>query len=134
MISAHASMSREEQLVGAADGNGSAAPLQRSTGSSPARAGWSKASSACRFPQIVPIRQGNAALLLPLARFRVEAEGAAPWCGRFVVGQPGQGSSLQPFRLDQGPRSTRGWRSTPSPDARTATRENSADAPVYPAA
>ena len=57
------------------------------------------------FAQIVPIRQGNAALLLPLARFRLEADGAAPVVRTFVVGQPsGANAALQPFRLDLGPR------------------------------
>jgi hypothetical protein len=44
------------------------------------------------------------ALLLPLARFRLEAEGARPLVRTFAVGQPGDGAALQPFRLDQGPR------------------------------
>ena len=56
------------------------------------------------FPQIVPIRQGKAAMLLPLARFRLEVEGAAPVVRTFVVGQPGAAAGLQPFRLDLGPR------------------------------
>ena len=56
------------------------------------------------FGQIVPIRQGNAALLLPLARFRLEAEGSAPVVRTFAVGLPGAKAALQPFRLDLGPR------------------------------
>ncbi|MBO9519800.1 MAG: hypothetical protein J7493_17210 [Porphyrobacter sp.] len=101
MISAHASMSREEQLAG--PGRSATAPqsIER------LEPGESKViSGAFRVPfsQIVPIRQGSTALLLPLARFRVEAEGSEPVVRTFVVGQPGEGSALQPFRLDLGPR------------------------------
>jgi hypothetical protein len=102
MIAAHASMSREEQLAGPQAGSG--APLQRIERLEPGETRVVEGEFRLPFPQIVPIRLGNAALLLPLARFRVEAEGAQPLVRTFVVGQPGQGSSLQPFRLDQGPR------------------------------
>ena len=101
MISAHASMTREQQLSGPGAG---AATLQRIERLDPGESRIVEGEFRLPFPQIVPIRQGNAALLLPLARFRVEAEGAQPLVRTFVVGQPGQGSSLQPFRLDQGPR------------------------------
>jgi hypothetical protein len=102
MIAAHASMSREEQLAGPRAGTG--APAQHIERLDPGETRVVEGEFRLPFPQIVPIRQGNAALLLPLARFRVEAEGAQPLVRTFVVGQPGQGSSLQPFRLDQGPR------------------------------
>jgi len=102
MISAHASMSREEQLAGPRTGDG--APAQRIERLEPGETRVVEGEFRLPFPQIVPIRQGDAALLLPLARFRVEADGARPLVRTFVVGQPGQGSGLQPFRLDQGPR------------------------------
>ena len=102
MIAAHASMSREEQLSGPSPGHG-AAP-QRIERLEPGETRVVEGEVRLPFPQIVPIRQGDAALLLPLARFRVETEGARPLVRTFVVGQPGQGSSLQPFRLDLGPR------------------------------
>jgi hypothetical protein len=101
MIAAHASMSREEQLAGPRSGIGSVQRIERLE---PGEARIVEGEFRLPFPQIVPIRQGNAALLLPLARFRVEADGARPLVRTFVVGQPGQGSTLQPFRLDQGPR------------------------------
>jgi hypothetical protein len=101
MIAAHASMSREEQLAGP---QGGGAPAQRIDRLEPGETRVVEGEFRLPFPQIVPIRQGDAALLLPLARFRVEADGARPLVRTFVVGQPGQGSSLQPFRLDQGPR------------------------------
>jgi hypothetical protein len=102
MISAHASLSREEQLSGPRAGSGP--PLQRIERLEPGERRVIEGEFRLPFPQIVPIRLGSAALLLPLARFRVEADGAAPVVRTFVVGQPGQGKRLQPFRLDQGPR------------------------------
>jgi hypothetical protein len=101
MISAHASMTREEQLSG--PGNAAGA-LQRIERLEPGESRVVEGEFRLPFGQIVPIRQGNAALLLPLARFRVEAEGARPVVRTFAVGQPGKGTALQPFRLDQGPR------------------------------
>jgi hypothetical protein len=101
MISAHASMTREQQLSGPGAG---AATLQRIERLDPGESRIVEGEFRLPFPQIVPIRQGNAALLLPLARFRLEAEGAAPVVRTFAVGQPGAKQSLQPFRLDLGPR------------------------------
>lgn len=101
MISAHASMTREEQLSGPGRG---AAALQQIERLEPGESRVVEGEFRLPFGQIVPIRQGNAALLLPLARFRVEAEGTQPVVRTFAVGQPGTGSALQPFRLDQGPR------------------------------
>lgn len=100
MISAHASMTREEQL----SGPGEAPAVQRIERLEP---GESRAvAGEFRLPlaRIVPIRQGNAALLVPLARFRIEAEGAAPLVRTFAVGEPGPQAALRPFRLDLGPR------------------------------
>jgi hypothetical protein len=58
---------------------------------------------------ITPIRRGNAAFFVPLARLR--ARGLAPTGvsveggGTYLVGQePGANRKLQPFRLDLGPR------------------------------
>jgi hypothetical protein len=101
MISAHASMTREQQLSGPGAG---AATVQRIERIEPGESRIVEGEFRVPFSQIVPIRQGNAALLLPLARFRLEAEGAAPVVRTFVVGQPGAGAALQPFRLDLGPR------------------------------
>ncbi|HEU4650022.1 MAG TPA: hypothetical protein VFS49_01275 [Croceibacterium sp.] len=105
MISAHASLSREEQLSGpsTADGAGNAS-RQHIERLEPGESRLIDGEFRLPFPQIVPIRQGDAALLLPLARFRVEAEGSAPVVRTFAIGQPGHRNGLQPFRLDQGPR------------------------------
>jgi len=102
MIAAHASLSREAQLSGPGNGGGAQRIDRLEPGESRVVAGEFRLP----FPEIVPIRQGNAALLLPLARFRVEAEGVAPMVRTFIVGQAGSspGDRLQPFRLDQGPR------------------------------
>lgn len=60
--------------------------------------------------EITPIRAGNAAYFVPLARFRVESGSQSPAADvvaqTFVIGElPEQdGAALRPFRLDQGPR------------------------------
>lgn len=60
------------------------------------------------FALIRPIRKGNAAFLVPLARLRVESAGGVvlPILRTTLVGiRPAQpGGVLQPFRLDLGPR------------------------------
>jgi hypothetical protein len=105
MISAHASMSQKEQLSGPGDLSGPAAmPARRIERLEPGESRVVEGEFRLPLAQIVPIRQGNMALLLPLVRFRLEAEGARPLVRTFAVGQPGEGSALQPFRLDQGPR------------------------------
>ena len=56
---------------------------------------------------IHPIRQGDAALFVPLARFRVAVAGVTPRNETFVIGQlptAARGAALRPFRLDLGPR------------------------------
>lgn len=101
MISAHASMTREEQLSGPGDG---AATVRRIERLEPGESRIVEGEFRLPFPQIVPIRQGNAALLVPLARFRLETDGAAPVVRTFAVGESGPKAGLQPFRLDLGPR------------------------------
>jgi hypothetical protein len=101
MIAAHASMTREEQLSGPGEG---AATVQRIERLESGESRIVEGEFRVPFSQIVPIRQGRAALLLPLARFRLVADGAAPVVRTFAVGQPGAKAALQPFRLDQGPR------------------------------
>ncbi|HEY6816898.1 MAG TPA: hypothetical protein VI168_15285 [Croceibacterium sp.] len=104
MIAAHASLSREAQLSGPRAGG--SVPTQRIERLEPGESRVVTGEFRLPFPEIVPIRQGSAALLLPLARIRVDAEGVAPILRTFVVGQPGSDpdAGLQPFRLDQGPR------------------------------
>ena len=99
MISAHASLPREQQLAGPEGAARRHVIEALAAGESRIVEGEFRLP----FPQIVPIRQGNVTLLLPLARFRAQADGTAPVVRTFAVGQPGT-SGLQPFRLDQGPR------------------------------
>lgn len=101
MISAHASLTREQQLSGPARGSGKPQRIERLE---PGESQVVSGEFRLPFGQIVPIRQGNAALLLPLARIRLEADGTIPLVRTFAVGQPGAGNALQPFRLDLGPR------------------------------
>lgn len=102
MIAAHASMSREEQLSGPAGG---ALEVERIERLEPGESRIVTGEFRLPFPEIIPIRQGNAALLLPLARFKVKVDGTAALTRTFAVGQPGTtpGAGLQPFRLDLGP-------------------------------
>ncbi len=64
-------------------------------------------SGEIRLPlaAISPIKAGNAALFIPLARFRAEAQGVA-MLHNFVVGEASEvpHAALRPFRLDLGPR------------------------------
>ena len=56
--------------------------------------------------QVHAIRQGNAALFVPLLRLRVDGASEEPLVRTFVVGQGAQpGGRVTPFRIDEGPRS-----------------------------
>lgn len=103
MIAAHASHSREHQLSGPGP---DAAPRHRIERLAPGETRLVSGEFRIPLSDIVPIRQGSAALLLPLARFRLAAEGAEPRSLIFAVGQSGAqpDGPLVPFRLDQGPR------------------------------
>ncbi|MBC7159827.1 MAG: hypothetical protein H5U21_07220 [Porphyrobacter sp.] len=103
MIAAHASLGREQQLAGPGEDALRLAVIERlEPGESRSIAGEYRLPLAC----VRPIRQGPAALLLPLARIRIERAGGAPAIGTFLVAlPPGQpGARLQPIRLDLGPR------------------------------
>jgi len=58
------------------------------------------------FPAIVPIWHGDTGLLMPLVRLRLSATAAMPITRVILVGQPSprDPGTLQPFRLDLGPR------------------------------
>lgn len=64
-------------------------------------------SGEIRLPlaAIAPIKAGSAALFIPLARFRAEAQGVTV-SHNFVVGEAPEvaDAALRPFRLDLGPR------------------------------
>ena len=111
MIAAHASRPAE-QLLGA---GGAALPeLHRIAGLAPGENVILGGDIRLPLVSITPIRSGNAALFVPLARLRARgvATGGATieGGGTFLVGQPGAAAAgaksarLQPFRLDLGPR------------------------------
>jgi len=103
MISAHAKLSREQQLSGPDAGALQVACIELLE---PGESRIVSGEFRLPFGQIMPIRQGNAALLFPLARFRIEGTGREPVTRTFLVAQPPEqaGAGLQPFRLDLGPR------------------------------
>lgn len=103
LIGAHAAVPREEQLAGPLT---ELAERHRLAGLAPDESG--EVSGELRLPlaMIRPIIQGKAALLVPLARFRVSVPGLEPRCFTVVVGQPSprKDTAIQPVRLDLGPR------------------------------
>lgn len=107
MIGAHASLPARSQLE--MSGN-SIAPLHRIAALAPGESLVLKGEFKLPLVAITPIRNGKAALFIPLARFRVEATsklGLPMVIARtFVVGenQDRPGAALKPFRLDLGPR------------------------------
>lgn len=107
MISAHASLPPDQQIASAAQ------RLELRHAQVTLAPGESvEFTGDIRLPlaAITPIRAGEAAYFVPLARFRVEAAatGDIPLvtAQTFVIGElPDQpGSALRPFRLDLGPR------------------------------
>ena len=107
MIGAHASLPSRSQLE--LSGN-SIAPLHTIAALAPGESILLKGEFKLALTAITPIRNGNAALFIPLARFRVEAlsKSSVPLVvsRTFVVGedQDRPGAALKPFRLDLGPR------------------------------
>ena len=107
MIGAHASLPDRAQL----ELSGQAIiPLHRLASLAPGESITLSGEFKLPLAAITPIRSGNAALFIPLARFRVEAAraGAPPLVANsaFVIGedQDRPGAALKPFRLDLGPR------------------------------
>ena len=103
MIAAHATLSHEQQLSGPDANAMQVASIARLE---PGESRTVSGEFRLPFGQITPVRQGNAALLFPLARFRIEGAGDEPVTRTFLVAQPPErpGAGLQPFRLDLGPR------------------------------
>jgi hypothetical protein len=103
LIGAHASLPREAQLAGLETD----LPVShRLPGLAPGESGDVTGEVRVPLSQLLPIAQGRARLFVPLARFRVGAEGQEPRCFTLVAGQPspsGNGA-VQPVRLDLGPR------------------------------
>ena len=107
MIGAHATLPDRAQLE--MSGN-AIVPLHRLASLAPGESITLSGEFKLPLAAITPIRSGNAALFVPLARFRVEAArpGAPPLAvnSAFVIGEDQErpGAALRPFRLDLGPR------------------------------
>ncbi len=105
MISAHASLSPEEQIASA---DHVLSPCHAVERIRPGETIQVTGEFRLPFPQIRPIIKGQAALFVPLARLRVETAqgGNGAIIRTTLVGQrsPRPGAGLQPFRLDLGPR------------------------------
>lgn len=107
MVSAHSSLPVERQIASDAH----RLELRHATVSlAPGESVEFSGDMRLPLDQITPIRAGDAAYFVPLARFRIESGGAGPVAQvlvqTFVVGElPEQpGAALRPFRLDLGPR------------------------------
>ncbi len=107
MIGAHASLPTRSQLELPGQ---DIAPLHRLAALQPGESVTLTGEFRLPLAAITPIRNGSAALFVPLARFRVEAmrKDAPPLVinRTFVIGesQDRPGAALKPFRLDLGPR------------------------------
>jgi hypothetical protein len=105
MVSAHASLSQEDQLA-APNSKLENRHLVRTL--APGETKVVAGEFALPLPSIRPIRKGEATLFVPLARLRIVAGGEKTQVvvQTSVVGQrsPRPGGGLRPFRLDLGPR------------------------------
>jgi hypothetical protein len=103
LIGAHGSLPREMQLAGPE----TELPMHHLlAGLAPGESGDVAGELRLPLNQVRPIAQGSARLFVPLARFRIGAEGGEARCFTLVAGQPspsGNGA-IQPVRLDFGPR------------------------------
>lgn len=106
LAGAHASLSREEQLAGP----GTQLPEHKTlAGIAPGEKIEVTGDIRTPLADLPVIRQGSAALLVPLARFRIGAPGMETRHFTLAVGQQQPGASgLLPIRLDLGPRTTDG--------------------------
>lgn len=104
LVAAHGSQPLENQIASAA---ADLPQLHRTERLAPGQAQTVEGTLTLPLSNVIPIRQGPAALFVPLLRLLVTAEGMEPLARTFVVGLPGQGMAgrLQPFRLDEPPRS-----------------------------
>jgi hypothetical protein len=107
MIAAHASLPAEQQIAN----QGQRLELRHALVSlAPGESAEFSGDFRLPLATLVPIRSGNAAYFIPLARLRVEASTPAgsplvkvqTWVVGELPEQPG--AALRPFRLDLGPR------------------------------
>lgn len=106
IISAHASLSPQDQLAPA---DQSLATIHEVPQIAPGEARTLSGELRLPLASILPINSGGARVFVPLARFRVEADGLAA-SHVFVIGQASDrpGGALRPFPLDRGPGVDRG--------------------------
>ena len=107
MIAAHASLPPEQQIAS----QGERLELRHALVTlAPGESAEFKGDFRLPLTSLNPIRSGNAAFFVPLARLRVEASTSAGEplvkAQTWVVGETGDtpGAGLRPFRLDLGPR------------------------------
>jgi hypothetical protein len=106
MIGAHASLPARFQLENPGQGE----PDHRIPHLGPGESATISGELRLPLNAITPIRHGEAALFVPLARFRILTwrEGRPPVATNrtFVIGEtpPSPDAALKPFRLDLGPR------------------------------
>jgi hypothetical protein len=99
LASAHASLTAADQLAPA----GGMETLHRLARLAPGETVTLAGSLRLPLSAIRPIRQGEAMLFVPLARFRITDDSGSTVTMRvFVVGEPGRGraDALRPLRLD----------------------------------
>jgi hypothetical protein len=106
MIGAHSSMPTRFQLENPGQGD----PNHRIQHLGPGESATISGELRLPLAAITPIRRGEAALFVPLARFRILTwrDGRPPVAinRTFVIGEtpPSPDAALKPFRLDLGPR------------------------------
>lgn len=107
MVSAHASLPPEQQIAG----DDQRLELRHAlVALAPGESAEFAGDFRLPLTAVTPIRAGEAAYFVPLARLRVEASTAAGQSlvqvQTYVVGEmpEAQGAALRPFRLDLGPR------------------------------
>ena len=105
LVAAHASLPREAQL---ADRASELPELHRVASLEPEETVALKGELRLALANVVPIRQGQAVIAVPLARFRTASDGEEPRCFTVAVGEPAASGAIQPFRLDLGLRTVEG--------------------------
>lgn len=103
LVSAHGGVPVEQQVASAAQ------PLEKRHTFDRIAPGQSvryEGNLQIPLAQAKIIRQGSAALFVPLLRVRIDGAGSEPVVRTFVVGQGvPDGGRVMPFRIDEGPRS-----------------------------
>ena len=102
LISAHGSLTREEQL---APQPGALAVLHTLSGLASGETTVLKGEVQLPLTQIRALRRGGGSFLVPLARFCLAGQDGTAMRRVFTLGLPGEGAGLLPLRIDTGPRS-----------------------------